>query len=392
MLMRFFLCGSLIAAFLLSALAPAESARKSAPAASPSPTATPAPQAARTPGKSSFPPPVVVVYPLTVTGEADKESGSRLGLLFATRIATSGGITVKPPPPGTERKDFLDEARKLGADYYVSGYVTPIGNEVALVEQVVSTYSGIVMWSNTAQVLTYADASSQADIMRTAILRHAGRAVAQEDAPITQPTGATSPQPQGSGVNVGKLFSHKKSEPSATSSASAGTTVTAPPASRPTVATTSATTRVSATAAPTALPSPGKLVASATGSASVDLMHVTGNADQTSRAYAESALMKAFAASGFSAAVDSQHTLPETPARFKRVCERTKANAIAHSSVSFTGPTATMDLTVYDCAGELQYRGRAESKIADANVAIDRATAELLADYVRPVRKRKLTI
>ena len=73
--MRFFLCGSLVAAFLLSALAPDAYAKKSAPEASPSPT--PSPKAARTPGKSSFPPPVVVVFPLSVAGDADKESGSR---------------------------------------------------------------------------------------------------------------------------------------------------------------------------------------------------------------------------------------------------------------------------------------------------------------------------
>ena len=207
--MRSLFSCALAAAFLMSVLAPAAEAKKSSAAASPSPSPSAAPSALRTPGKSSFPPPIVVVFPLNVTGEADKEAGSRLGLLFATRFATSGGITVKAPPPGTLRKDYLEESRKLNADYYVSGYVTPIGNEVALVEQIVSTYSGIVVWSNTAQVLTYNDASSQADIMRTAILRHAGRAVAQEDSPIVQPSGAATPQPQGSGVDVGKLFSPK---------------------------------------------------------------------------------------------------------------------------------------------------------------------------------------
>ena len=100
--MRFFFCGALATAFLLSAIAPAAVAKKAAPSVAPSPSPSTAPSTLRTPGKSSFPPPVVVVFPLSVTGEADKEAGSRLGLLFATRFATSGGITIKPPPPGAE--------------------------------------------------------------------------------------------------------------------------------------------------------------------------------------------------------------------------------------------------------------------------------------------------
>ncbi|MFN2460462.1 MAG: hypothetical protein ABR591_07225, partial [Candidatus Velthaea sp.] len=85
---------------------------------------------------SFLPTPTVVVYPLTVNGsDVDKESGSRLAVVIAQSMSSAGGVTVKPAPPGTERKNFLEIARSQTADYYIAGYVTPLGNDVSVVEQ-----------------------------------------------------------------------------------------------------------------------------------------------------------------------------------------------------------------------------------------------------------------
>ena len=101
---------------------------------------------------SALPAPVVVVYPLSVTGSTDPDAGARLALLFATQLVQEGGITIKPPEPGAKREDYLQAAKDLNADYYITGYVTPVGDSVSLVDQVVSTYSGIVVWSNTTEI------------------------------------------------------------------------------------------------------------------------------------------------------------------------------------------------------------------------------------------------
>lgn len=123
-------------------------------------------------------PPSVVVYPLIANGSGvNSETGDRLAVTFATEIAKQGGITVKPAPPETEQRDFLQTARRLGVDYYVMGYVTPIGNDASVLVNVVSATSGITVWSTTSQLTTYADAAGQAAAIRAAIIAYASRSI-----------------------------------------------------------------------------------------------------------------------------------------------------------------------------------------------------------------------
>ena len=125
---------------------------------------------------SLVPLPIVIVFPFTLSAsDVDKESGSRLAVIVATGISNNGGVIVKPAPPGTERKNYLSVARSVGADYYVSGYITPLGNEVSVVEQVVSTQNGILIASNTAQIATYADAAGQGATLGDEIIHHHNR-------------------------------------------------------------------------------------------------------------------------------------------------------------------------------------------------------------------------
>ena len=397
--MNALLRGTLVAAFLMSALGSAALAKRAPlPASSPLPTAAPSPtpraSTAARPGSAAFPPPVVVVFPLSVNGDAAKDAGSRMALLFATEFVQAGGLTIKPPPPGIERKDFLQTAQQMGADYYVSGYITPIGNEVSLVEQIVSTYTGIVVWSNTAQVLTYGDASGQAAAMRTALLRHAGRAVAQEEA-VAQPNTSPSPQAQASGANLSlnKLFT-KKPKASAAPAPAAGAASSAPASSAPRpLALTTPLPR--ATPVSHATPTPRAPVAAAApaGATRVDLLRLSGSADDAQRAAAESSLVRALAQGGIAATLDGTNSLPEIPARFKRVCDRAGAQAIAHGSLALSpaarGSNADLDLTVYTCAGDVLYRGHVRAGDADPSRAIERAANEAVQDYGRPANRRK---
>ena len=113
-----------------------------APAPSPSPSATPVPVAAI---------PVVLVYPFDTTGQLKANVGSGIAQVFTQQMLSAGGLTLLPVPDSVHRSDFLTNANKQHADYYISGYMTPIGNGAAVVVQVVSADSGIIVFSNTQQ-------------------------------------------------------------------------------------------------------------------------------------------------------------------------------------------------------------------------------------------------
>jgi hypothetical protein len=177
--------------------------------------------------------PTVIVYPFTANGTAvNAEASSRLATIIATQMANSKQVTVIPAPPGTERKDYLTVARANNADFYVAGFISPLGSGVSVVEQVVTSRGGIVAFSNTAQLQTYADASGQGDELAQAIAAYANRGFAS----IASPPPATSPSPsanEGSGANIGALFNRKKggkNQPSPAASSAPATAAKASPA------------------------------------------------------------------------------------------------------------------------------------------------------------------
>lgn len=170
---------------------------------------------------SLLPTPRVVVFPLTVNGDAQKDAGDRLAVMFAQQLADNG-LKVVPPAPETKRADFLTAARKLGCDYYVTGFITPLGPEVSVVEQVVSTASGTIIASNSAQFLTYADANGQGSLLAKAIFSHAERALASLETPVGAPTPTPRESPEASLSSFGGLFKHRaRPKPAPSPSASA---------------------------------------------------------------------------------------------------------------------------------------------------------------------------
>jgi hypothetical protein len=221
---------------------------------------------AAAPAPSLLGKPSVIVYPFLTSGSSiDSEASSRLATIIATQIAQNGDVSIMPPKPGIARSDFLKEARAAGADYYVTGFASPLGSGVSLVEQVVSTVNGIVVYSNTAQVANYAEAGAQGSILRSGILAHAARnlgsysvgdpapskasgpsGAAAGGAPpaASAPNGGSAPgansaanTPAGQGVNdnnVRALFSHKKPAASPSPAPPPVTPATAAPATSPT--------------------------------------------------------------------------------------------------------------------------------------------------------------
>jgi hypothetical protein len=163
----------------------------------------------------AFAPPVVVVYPLTLSGAVvHTEVGSDVAILLGARLAQDGAITLRPYTPGTTRAQFLDAALKEKADYYVTGYLQQIGSDVSMILQIVSTHSGSVVFSSTTTIKTFGDAAAQADSLHEAILRHAGRGLAALDAPA--PASVPTAEPTANqGVNLTRALRHRtKATPS----------------------------------------------------------------------------------------------------------------------------------------------------------------------------------
>jgi len=164
------LFGVLLLCSSVAFLAAAPPAVPPAPAATPTalPLMTPAPVASG--GLST---PNVLVYPFDVQGGLDQKIGVAMAQITAQEMAATGGLNLLPVPNGVTRAQFLDNARALKADYYISGYVTPVGEIAAVVIQLVAVDSGIIIYSQTAQVATVGDVASQALVERDAILANA---------------------------------------------------------------------------------------------------------------------------------------------------------------------------------------------------------------------------
>jgi TolB-like protein len=322
--------------------------------------------------------PTVVVFPFTANGsQIDREASSRLATIIATRMAETGAVTVIPPPPATERKDFLNVARASNADYYVAGFISSLGNGVSVVEQVVSAATGIVVFSNTAQLSTYAEAAGQGDDLAIFIARHANRVYSSIGTP--PPVSSPTPQPTGEAqTNLGKLFGRKKkaaatakptAAPTAAATAPAAALINVTPTPRP----------IAAQTAPTAPPSPAAVAAaSTTGRAMVP---VGGGADAALRDIATSRV--------------AERTHAEQVASSAIACVDHPRDAVLSGTLVTRGAAngnvgATFDLTAADCAGKVLWHGSYTNDAAGpqaGQVAVERAVDAAVGAYLNPPKR-----
>ncbi len=370
--------------------------------------------------------PVVVVYPLTVSGGADPESGSNIAVLIATNLTKHGGLIVRPYPPGTTRAEYLTAARGVGADYYITGFLTTLGDQVSLILQVVSTTSGTIVQSNTAFVRTYGEAAGQSDLLAQIMLQHSGRALSQLDNP--QPAPSESPPPPNQKADENNflgLFHHKaKATPSPTPSGSPAASAVAPaaggqsapqavtrPAAQPTLVPARQPASAPApqpTSAPAVQPkaAPAASVTQAPPVAVVPsvsrtplpsgdrvlVLLVGGDAGATLANHAGGAIASAARRSGLAA---DQLTLSAADgvAHAPDVCAANAGTKELYASTlslarNDAGQTtgAQVDLVAYDCAGNVVSRAHAESASSGRSGlegAVDRAVAAALASLRR---------
>lgn len=158
--------------------------------------------------------PSLIVYPFDVQTGADPKIGMAIGQILAQEMVAAGGINVLPVPQGVKRSDFLQYAENAHVDFYISGYVTPVGDRASVVEQVVSVSSGVILFSQTAQVETVADVASQSLLARSQILAFVGRGtqtVQTQTANTPAPTSTNGAQVPIRGIAsiVNSVFGHK---------------------------------------------------------------------------------------------------------------------------------------------------------------------------------------
>lgn len=155
-----------------------------------------------------------MIYPFDVQSGVDPKIGYAIAQILAQEMTAAGGISVLPVPQNVKRPDFLKYSRQQHADVYISGYVTPVGDSAAVVEQVVSTDSGVILFSQTAQVNSVADVASQSLANRQQILSLFDRGAesvgpAPSNAPAPTSTNGAQMQLKGISGIVSSVFHHK---------------------------------------------------------------------------------------------------------------------------------------------------------------------------------------
>jgi hypothetical protein len=344
------------------------------------------PLLAATPSSVLLTKPNVIVYPFVATGASvDREAGSRLATILAEQMANTGKVRVIAPPPGTERADYLKTALANNADYYVTGYLTPLGDALAVVEQVVSTTTGIVVFSQTAQIMTYSDAAGQGEDLGTFIANHANRGLAAIGTapPQSSPIPASSSGPQ---ANLTNLLKRKRGKKTTATTAPAPTPIPSAPAAAltniarpPTAAPT--TTTAPPVAAATVTAAPKTVAAAGPHTADYVVLAIGGSADPALRERATQRL------------ADRIHG--ERSDSVRTICNAHAVRAIFSGGLTVrpepqSGGSATLSLTASSCSGKTLWHQTQISLSGGAQaqqIAVDSAVDAAIAAYLNPAKK-----
>jgi hypothetical protein len=176
--------------------------------------------------------PTVVVYPFQASAALPRDVELRIVTVLSNQIALDGKVHVIPAEPDIERSAYLSSARKAGASFYITGFLTPLGDGASLIEQLVSTQSGTVVFSNSGQINTLGDVGAQGDILRSAIIGRSSLSYPD----LGPGPGANAPEPphanasEAPEANIGGLFHHRKPAVRASPSPSPAPAAVASPA------------------------------------------------------------------------------------------------------------------------------------------------------------------
>jgi hypothetical protein len=133
----------------------------------------------------------VLVYPFDAPSDLDPKVGLGIAQIFSQIFVGSQNLTVLAIGQGVKRQDYQKNALAKHADYYVAGYVQPIGQAAAVVSQLVNVQSGTSAFSQTAQITSLQDIASQALTFDSIIQQ-----LEQRDQPNIANQGKATPAPQ----------------------------------------------------------------------------------------------------------------------------------------------------------------------------------------------------
>jgi hypothetical protein len=115
--------------------------------------------------------PLLVVYPFAVNGSAPQDLGASLANQIAAEMTALGGIRIVRGAASAKPTDYRAAARAAGADVYFCGSIVPVfGTSFAVIEQLVSTQSGLVRWSVTTHFRTLDDLKGDGGRVRDVML------------------------------------------------------------------------------------------------------------------------------------------------------------------------------------------------------------------------------
>ncbi len=322
--------------------------------------------------------PALVVFPFQVNAALQPAAGGDYAKRIAAAIAQIGGVDVTLDPATTEPARFPLAAKVANADYYLSGFVAPVGRTVTVIQQLVSMRSGTIVWSNSAEVLTEADALAQAQIIRTAIVNYATRGYYALGLATPKPA-ATTPKPKRGGS-----FGSAGSGGTSSSGGTIGGAVRATPLPLP------------PEAYGYTLRTPGPVYASTEHPSRYAILGFTGKQPPSVRDFTANAMIEALGKRGQTAALADPDTSEHPLLRGKEICAQTGASMLVWGTVATVSndaskgeslwTTAVLNVFSYDCSGA-GFTGMKKAVIGSAGpwkAAIQHAAAQAVSDYLLP--------
>jgi hypothetical protein len=137
--------------------------------------------------------PKLAVYDLSVSGSVPAAVGTQFAATIAAEIRAAGGVDVVTGAPGLAAAHDRDDARAQGAEYYLSGAIAPVGSTYAVICELISVRTGLLVWSSTLQAATTADLRGQGTLARQVLLDHVGRSVFPTVNATPPPPGLVAP-------------------------------------------------------------------------------------------------------------------------------------------------------------------------------------------------------
>jgi hypothetical protein len=311
------------------------------------PKATPTPLILTTPTPAPTVPPIrpsVIVYPFDIGSDMPKGASQQIATIFDQQLAAAGGIVVITPSAGIVRAQYLTSAAANHADYYISGFLTAVGDSAALTTQLVSVRTGIMLRSTTVSISSASDAAAQALAARDLMFADSG--VTQADISTGGNATPTPSSDNGASVSLNNaggflgLFHHGKA--------------------------------AAATPGPAVKPARVAVVARVDGNVDPSALTVATN-------HLNAALSRSFTTREGS--VDSKNVAAQANA----VCGNHRDATIVAGSIvhtprrGFHHESDTFHLTVYTCFGAPLYAGSGDGNSVDG--AIDAAVHDYVAGH-----------